>query len=106
MTKVEIIRELTRINPKLIKSLDVIYHNRLARVNYVFSYEHTSHASHEILRELACVVLSLYKLRKHVQGIRVEYFPLDDEDNDCISRYVSDVHYVLSVSDFIKTIKK
>lgn len=108
MTKNEIIREVTRINPKLIKSLDVIYHNhnRLARFNYVFSYEYTSHASHEILRELARVLLSLYKLRKHVQCIRVEYFPLDDENNDCISRYASDIHYVRSVSDFIKSIKK
>lgn len=106
MTKVEIIRELTRSNPKLIKSLDVIYHNRFAKVNYVFSYEYTSHASHEILRELACVVLSLYKLRKHVQCVRVEYFPLGDENNDCVSRYASDIHYVRSVSDFIKTIKK
>lgn len=106
MTKNEIIRELSKCNPKFIKSLDVIYHNRLAKVNYVFSYEYTTHVSHELLRELARVVLSLYKLRKYVQCIRVEYFPLDDENVECISKYASDIHYVCSVSDFIESIKK
>lgn len=106
MTKNEIIRELSKCNPRFIKSLDVIYHNRLSKVNYVFSYEYTSHISVESSRELARVLLSLYKLRKYVQCIRVEYFPLDNENDDCISKYVSDIHYVRSISDFIESVKK
>lgn len=106
MTKNEIIRELTRTNPKFIKSFDVIYHNRGSKVIYVFSYDCTSHCSHEFLRELSRVVLSLYKLRKYVESVRVVYFPFDDDNEECIMRYASGIHYVDSISDFIKTIKK
>lgn len=109
MTKNEIIRELTKINPSLIKRLAIIYHNRGVDVKYVFSYEYTAHASHELLRELARVVLSLWKLRRFVVSINVEYFPFDDYSKDygkCICRSFQPSQYVLSVSDFIKTIKK
>ena len=109
MTKNEIIRELMKINPSLIKRLAIIYHNRGVDVKYVFSYEYTTHASHELLRELARVVLSLWKLRRFVVSINVEYFPFDDYSKDygkCVSRSFQSSQYVLSVSDFIKTIKK
>jgi len=111
MTKNEIIRELSKINPRLIKRLAIIYHNRGADVKYVFAYEYTTHVSHELLRELARVVLSLWKLRKFVVSINVEYFPLDDDDygkdyGKCVFRSFQSSQYVLSVSDFIKTIKK
>ena len=109
MTKNEIIRELTRINPSLIKRLAIIYHNRGVDVKYVFSYGYTTHASHELLRELARVVLSLWKLRRFVISISVEYFPFDDYAEDygkCVFRSFKSSQYVLSVSDFIKTIKK
>lgn len=111
MTKNEIIRELSKINPRSIKRLAIIYHNRGADVKYVFAYEYTTHASHELLLELARVVLSLWKLRKFVVSINVEYFPLDDDDygkdyGKCVFRSFQSSRYVLSVSDFIKTIKK
>lgn len=111
MTKNEIIRELSKINPRFIKRLAIIYYNRTADVKYVFAYEYTAHASHELLRGLACVLLSLWKLRRFVVSINVEYFPFDDDDyaNDygkCVFRSFQSSQYVLSVSDFIKTIKK
>lgn len=109
MTKNEIIRELTKINPSFIKRLAIIYHNRGVDVKYVFTYEYTTHASHELLRELARVVLSLWKLRRFVVSINVEYFPFDDYSKDygkCVFRSFQSSQYVLSVSDFIKTIKK
>lgn len=105
MTKVEIIRELTKCNPQDIKSLSIIYHNRVACVEYVYDYEFTSHLSLESRRELAKVLLSLYKLRNYVDAIRVEYFPADG-DGDYIYRYFSNLYYVQSISDFIKSIKK
>lgn len=109
MTKNEIIRELAKINPSLIKRLAIIYHNRGVDVKYIFCYEYNAHAPHELLRELARVVLSLWKLRKFVVSIDVEYFPFDDYSKDygkCIFRSFHSSQYVLSVSDFIKTIKK
>lgn len=105
MTKNEIIRELVKINPRFIKSLGIIYHNRGADVKHIFIYEYTTHVSHERLRELACVVLSLWKLRKFVVDFCVEYFPFED-DGECVSRSFHASQYVTSVSDFIKTIKK
>lgn len=105
MTKVEIIRELTKCNPQNIKSLSIIYHNRGVNIRYPYVYEFTSHLSLEARRELAMVLLSLYKLRKYIEGIKVVYFPFDDYD-ECITRYVCDTHYVNTISDFIKTIKK
>lgn len=104
MTKNEIIRELCRCNPENIKSLCIIYLNRVSRVKYVYDYEFTSHLSLESRRELAKVLLSLYKLRNYVEAIRVEFFPVGDDDT--IYRYFSDSHYVMSISDFIKSIKK
>ena len=105
MTKNEIIRELVRINPRLIKRLTITYHNRCADVKYVFCYEYTTHVSHELLRELARVVLSLWKLRKFVDSINVVYFPFED-DAECVLRSFNVLNYVTSVSDFIKSIKK
>lgn len=105
MTKNEIIRELIKRNPEDIKSLSIIYHNRCACVEYVYEYEFTSHLSLEVRRELVKVLLSLYRLRNYVDAIRVEYFPAD-WDGDYIYRYFSNLHYVPSISDFIKTIKK
>lgn len=105
MTKNEIIRELRRCNPENIKSLSVIYFNRVSRVRYIYDYQFTSHLSIDARRELTKVLLSLYKLRDYVQVIRVEYFPVGDDD-DTIYRYFSNLDYVYSISDFIKTIKK
>lgn len=109
MTKNEIIRELLKINPALIRRLDIIYHNRCAEVKYVFSYKFTTFGSDESLRELSRVILSLWKLRRFVVGIGVEYFPFDDYGKDygkCIVRKFQSSQYVHSVVDFIKTIKK
>lgn len=105
MTKNEIIRELTKCDSQKIKSLVIIYHNRDSCVKYAYDYEFTSHLSLESRRELTKVLLSLYKLRNYVEGLRVEYF-LDDCDDDYILRYFSNFHYVESISDFIKSIKK
>lgn len=105
MTKNEIIRELVKINPRFIKRLGIIYHNQTADVKHIFIYEYTTHVSHEVLRELARVVLSLWKLRKFVMDISVEYFPFED-DGVCVYRSFHVSQYVTSVSDFIKTIKK
>lgn len=111
MTKNEIIRELSKNDPSRIKCLAIIYHNRTADIKYVFSYEYTTHASHELLRELARVVLSLWRLRRFVVSIVVEYFPFDDDDygkdyGKCVFRSFQTSQYVLSVSDFIQSIKK
>lgn len=105
MTKIEIIRELRRCNPENIKKLSVIYFNRVSRVRYMYDFQFTSHLSLDARRELAKVILSLYKLREYVQVIRVEYFPVGDDD-ETTYRYFSDLRYVYSVSDFIKSIKK
>ena len=79
MTKNEIIRELIKCNPEDIKSLSIIYHDSGSRVEYFYDYQFTSHLSLESRRELAKVLLSLYKLRNYVGAIRVEYFPDDAE---------------------------
>lgn len=96
---------LKKLNPRLIKRLTITYYNRFADVKYVFCYEYTTHVSHELLRELARVVLSLWKLRKFVDSITVEYFPFED-DAECVLRRFNVLNYVTSVSDFIKSIKK
>lgn len=105
MTKVEIIRELTRTRLKFVKSLDIIYHIPSSKVRYVYSYNYVTCSSLDARRELAMVVLSLFKLRKYVECIRVVYFPFDEENEECISKYAADVHYVQSISDFINHIK-
>lgn len=109
MTKSEIIRELSKINPCFIRRLDIIYHNRCANVKYVFSYKYAAFGSDESLRELARVILSLWKLRRFIVSLGVEYFPFDDYGKDygeCIVRTFQSSQYVHSVVDFIKTIKK
>lgn len=104
--KHDIIRELRRCNPENIKSLNVIYYNSDARVRYCFNYEYTSHASKEVLREFARVILSLWKLRSYVEFISVNYFPFCDDDSECVKRFYSEINFTLSVSDFINSIKK
>lgn len=107
MTKNEIIRELSKFNPSLIGRLFIVYHNKKANVRYTFTYEDTlSHIStHDEVRELARVLLSLYKLRRYVECIRVVYWVRTSE-SDWLERYYESSNYVYSISDFIKTIKK
>ena len=107
MTKNEIIRELTKLNPSLIGRLFIVYHNRSSNVRYTFTYENTlSHIStHDEVKELARVLLSLYKLRRYVECIRVVYWVRTSE-NEWLERYYKSSNYVYSISDFIKTIKK
>lgn len=110
MTKNEIIRELSRFNPNLIARLFIVYHNSSANVRYTFTYEkalvHNSSHTHEEVKELARVLLSLYKLRRHVKCLRVVYL-VPTSENDWLERcYDSCSNYVHSISDFIKTIKK
>ena len=107
MTKNEIIRELTKRNPSLIGRLFIVYHNKKANVRYTFAYEDTlPHTStHDEVKELARVLLSLYKLRRHIECIRVVYF-IRTTENDWLERYYESSNFVYSVSDFIKTIKK
>lgn len=108
MTKNEIIRELTESNLTAICRLFIVYHNKDANVTYTFAYEDTlSHgATYEQRKELARVILSLYRLRRYVQCLRVVYW-IYNSDNDLVERYYDSCsRYVYSVSDFIKTIKK
>lgn len=108
MTKNEIIRELLKFNPRLIGRLFIVYHNKDANVRYTFTYEDTlSHGStHDERKELARVLLSLYKLRRHIECLRVVYWVRTSE-NDFLERYYDSCpHYVYTISDFIKTIKK
>lgn len=105
MTKIEIIRELSRVRFKFVKSLDVIYRSPSTNSRYVYSYEYTSHLSLESRREFAMVISSLFKLRKYVESIRVVYFPFDEENDEPVVWYASDVHYVYSIRDFIQHIK-
>lgn len=107
MTKNGIIRELSKVNPSLIGRLFIVYHNKKANVRYTFTYEDTfSHIStHDECKELARVLLSLYKLRRHIECLRVVYLVRTSE-RDWLERYYESSNYVYSVSDFIKTIKK
>lgn len=105
MTKNEIIRELCNCNARCIESLSIIYHNRVSGYTYIFDYKRSCNSSLDSLRELAKVLLSLYKLRKYVFVINVVYSCLDFVDGP-VRRTWSPCNYVHSVSDFIKTIKK
>lgn len=105
MTKNEIIRELAKSNPNSISYLCVIYHNPKARVDYVYSYNNSFLDTAELRKELARVILSLYRLRKYVVSIRVVYYR-PTPDSDFVNRFFDSFNYVYSVSDFIKTIKK
>lgn len=101
MTKNEIIRELAKCNPQNIKRLSIIYHNDSANVRYIYDYEFTSFSTLESRRELAKVLLSLYKLRRYVVYLDVCYFLQDST----IVRNFRNFRYVSSVSDFIKYVK-
>lgn len=108
MTKNEIIRELTKSNLSAIGRLFIVYHNKDSNVTYTFAYEDTLTygATYEQRRELARVILSLYRLRRYVQFLRVVYW-IRDSDKNWVERYYDSCsHYVYSISDFIKTIKK
>lgn len=107
MTKNEIIRELSKFNPRLIGRLFIAYHNKKSNIRYTFTYEDTfSHIStHEEVKELARVLLSLYKLRRYIECIRVVYWVRTSE-SEWLERYYESSNYVCSIFDFIKTIKK
>lgn len=108
MTKKQIIRELSKFNPFLIGRLFIVYHNRSSNVRYVFAYEHTlsSISTHDDVKELTRVLLSLYRLRRHIECLRVVYWVRTSE-NDWLERYYDSCpNYVYSISDFIRTIKK
>lgn len=102
MTKNEIIRELSKCNPSNIKSLYVIYHNK-PNVKFTFSYEYNSSVSVYSRRELAKVILSIYKLRSYVSSILIVYF---SKTGGCLTRTYDSCVRPQSISDFIKTIKK
>lgn len=105
MTKNEIIRELAKSNPDSISYLCVVYHNPSTRTSYVYAYNNSFLDTAELRRELARVVLSLYRLRKYIVSIRVVYYKPTLE-SDFVNRFFDSANYVYSVSDFIKTIKK
>ena len=107
MTKNEIIRELSKFNPSLIGRLFIAYHNKKSNIRYTFTYEDTlSHISTQAERkELVRVLLSLYKLRHHIECLRVVYLVRTSE-GDWLERYYESSKYVYSISDFIKSIKK
>lgn len=104
MTKNEIIRELSKCNPSRVRSLFVVYHNPRTDTKYVFSYDWVPFPSLSVRRELAKVVLSVYKLRKYIRLISVRYF--SSADGECVDRFYSSDYNVLTISDFIKSIKK
>lgn len=108
MTKNEIVKELSKSNPNMIGRLYIVYHNEDANVRYTFAYEDTiSHGSTCFeRRELARVLLSLYKLRRHIECVRVVYWIRNSETGWLERYYDSCSRYVYSISDFIKTIKK
>lgn len=108
MTKNEIIRELRSCRVDCIEHLFIVYHNRQSprfTVKYVFLYENISdHVStYPERRELARVLLSIYRLRGCVDCMRLAYRDYDGSVVDLF--YDSNASYVHSVSDFIKTIK-
>ena len=108
MTKNEIIRELRSCRVDCIEHLFIVYHNRQTprfTINYVFVYENTlDHVStFDERRELARVLLSIYRLRGFVDCIRLAYRDFDGSVVDLF--YDSNASYVHTVSDFIKTIK-
>lgn len=105
MTKNEIIRELSKCNPNSISYLCVVYHNPSARVDYVFAYNNSFLDTLELRRELARLILSLYRLRKYIVSIRVVYYKPTPQ-SDFVNRFFDSVDYVYTISDFIKTIKK
>ena len=105
MTKNEIIRELAQSNPNSISCLCIVYHNPVARVDYVYSYNNSFLDTSESRNELLSVILSLYRLRKYIVCIRVVYYKPTLVPN-FVNRFFDSVNYVYSVSDFIKSIKK
>lgn len=105
MTKNEIIRELIKCDPRNIKTLAIIYHNRRLGIKYPYVYEYTSHLSLEARRELAKILLSLYKLRSFVDSIAVTYFPLCDDGEPIYRSYDSCNGFVYGISEFIECVK-
>lgn len=104
MTKNEIIRELAKCNPLDVASLIIVYHNKTAGVKYVFSYEFST--SLDSRRELALVILSIYRLRRYVDSLKVVY-SFTNDDGDFVVRYYNACKtYSHSISEFIRTIKK
>lgn len=107
MTKNEIIRELSKCNPCRVRSLFVVYHNPSSSVKYCFTYDNDPFSGVPPLtacRELAKVILSVYKLRRYIKAIHVSYF--SSSDGEYIIRSFDSDYYVYSISDFIKSIKK
>lgn len=102
MTKNEIIRELAKCDPSNIRSLYIIYHNK-PNVKFTFSYEYVSSDSVDSRRELAKVILSIYKLRSYVSSILIVYF---SDNGGCLTRTYDSCVRPQTISDFIKTIKK
>lgn len=106
MTKVEIIRELTKCDPRDIRSLCVVYYNKSTNTKYFFDYDYKSAAtSLELKRELSRVLLSMYKLRRYIDSISASFFPLPVGSSPLDLFYSSCNDYVFGISDFIKTIK-
>lgn len=106
MTKNEVIRELTKCDPRNIRHLCVVYHNKSNGIKYVFAYDYKSASIVELKRELARVLLSLYKLRRYIEGITASFSPLQSCTSPLDLFYDSCNRYVFSISDFIKSIKK
>lgn len=106
MTKNEIIRELRNCRVDFIERLFIVYHNGSTPCKYVFEYENTLNniSTYDERRELARVLLSIYRLRRYVDHLHLVYS--DCNGNAFEHIYDSVGHYVFSVSDFIKTIKK
>lgn len=105
MTKNEIIRELTHSNPHDVQTLVIIYHNKRLGIKYPYIYECTSHLTLEERRELARVLLTLYKLRSFVTSISVTYFPLFDGDKPVHRSYDSCNAFVYGISEFIECVQ-
>lgn len=105
MTKNQIIRELIKSNPRNIQTLAIIYHNKRLGIKYPYIYECTSDLTLEARRELAKVLLSLYRLRSFVTSISVIYFPLFDGDESVHRSYDSCNAFVYGISEFIECVK-
>lgn len=106
MTKNEIIRELSNCNLARIKSLYVVLRDSSSHVRYSFSYENDlplCSAPFSDRCELVKFVFSAYKLRKFIDFISVVYSSSDGKS--CVRRF-ADYSCVLSISDFIESIKK
>lgn len=101
MKKNEIIRGLQKLSPSRIKILDIIYHKDTPEGSIRFIYNYSSSSSIPFCDTPLCeVLMSLYKLRRHVREIYLVYCdPLGQlqefywTPRDCM--------YCSSLSDFI-----